>query len=261
MLCTSLFIVQAASAEPLSRIAIVIDDLGHNSHQQRFVELPGKVTLALMPHTPFVTDIAHHATAGGKEVIIHMPMQPGGHQHEHDAGMIFAHADKDEVIQLMEQAFTQIPQAVGMNNHMGSELTSLAEPMEWVMEQLALRNLYFLDSRTTAATKAETVAKQYGLSVARRHIFLDNDPHPDAIAAAWNQLIQHAKKHGEAIAIAHPYSTTYEFLQQQLPELHKQGVELVFASQLVQPTAFAEVSSAQKKAPVLEPALSAESLD
>ena len=213
------------------RIAIVIDDLGNSRFQQNFAELPGALTLALLPHTPYAERIAQAAQKTGKEVIIHMPMQPGS-DIEAGLGMLRSEDNKAEFIMLMEQAFMQLPQAVGMNNHMGSRLTSLVEPMQWVMEQLALRNFYFLDSRTTAATQAEQVAKNFGLPVARRHVFLDNDPRLSEISARWNDLLKHAKKNGEAIAIAHPHRTTYEFLQAKLPELSANGIQLVFASQL-----------------------------
>lgn len=219
----------------LPRIAIVIDDLGNNRFQQEFAKLPGALTLAMLPHTPYAERIARNAQETGKEVIIHMPMQPGSNA-DAGIGMLTTNEDKTQFIMLMEQAFVQLPQAVGMNNHMGSQLTALIEPMQWVMEQLALRNFYFLDSRTTAATQAENVAREFGIPVARRHVFLDNDPQADEIARRWRDLIRHAHKHGEAIAIAHPHRSTLEFLKNVLPDLANQyGVELVVTSALAEP--------------------------
>lgn len=222
-------VAEESTASP--RLAIVIDDLGNSRFQQNFAELPGALTLALLPHTPYAERIAEAAQTSGKEVIIHMPMQPG---QDIDAGLgtLRSENSKAEFIMLMEQAFMQLPQAVGMNNHMGSRLTALVEPMQWVMEQLSLRNFYFLDSRTTAATQAEQVARNVGLPVARRHVFLDNDPRMSEISARWDELIKYAKKNGEAIAIAHPHRTTYEFLQTKIPELGANGIKLVFASEL-----------------------------
>lgn len=220
---------------PLPRIAIVIDDLGNSRFQQEFAKLPGALTLAMLPHTPYAERIARNAQETGKEVIIHMPMQPGSNA-DAGIGMLTTDEDKAQFIMLMEQAFVQLPQAVGMNNHMGSQLTALIEPMQWVMEQLALRNFYFLDSRTTAATQAENVAREFGIPVARRHVFLDNDPQADEIELRWRDLIRHAHKHGEAIAIAHPHRSTLEFLKHVLPDLANQyGVELVVASALAEP--------------------------
>jgi len=233
VLCGLVLLPTQAQESAVPRIAIVIDDLGNSRFQQRFAELPGPLTLALLPHTPFAERMATRAHETGKEVIIHMPMQAGSNL-DAGTGMLSTDDDKAEFIMLMEQAFLQLPQAVGMNNHMGSRLTALIEPMQWVMEQLALRNFYFLDSRTTAATQAEQVARQFGLPVARRHIFLDNNPQPSEIASRWDDFIAHAHKHGEAIAIAHPHRTTYEFLQLTLPKLSEYGVELVFASSLAE---------------------------
>ena len=223
-----------AAEQVLPRIAIVIDDLGNSRFQQQFAQLPGPLTLAMLPHTPYAEQIAQTAQQNGKEVIIHMPMQASANA-DAGAGMLSSEDDKAETILLMEQAFIQIPQAVGMNNHMGSRLTALIEPMQWVMEQLALRNFYFLDSRTTAATQAENVAREFGIPVARRHVFLDNNPEPAEIALRWKDLIRHAHKHGEAIAIAHPHRSTLEFLKEVLPDIERHyGVKLVVASSLDQ---------------------------
>ena len=223
--------VLANNADSQPRIAIVIDDLGNSTFQMKFTDLPGALTLALLPHTPYAQKLAHSAASQGKEVIIHMPMQANGND-QAGIGVLTTADDKTHFVLLLEQAFMQFPDAVGMNNHMGSRLTELDQPMHWLMEQLALRDFYFLDSRTTAATRAEEIARHYQIPVVRRHIFLDNDPQLSEISKRWDALLEHAKQHGQAVAIGHPHRTTYEFLKAKLPELSGAGIELVFASEL-----------------------------
>lgn len=214
------------------KIAIVIDDLGHHRSQQRFTQLPGALTLAILPQTPYATVLAQQAEQHGKEVIIHMPMEASAITSQ-EPSMLWANTPRDVLIELLSQAFTQLPQAVGMNNHMGSHLTTLREPMVWIMVELAQRNMYFLDSRTSAGTQAEVIARKHGVPAARRHVFLDNTPQYEHIAERWQTLILHAQQHGEAIAIAHPHPATYDFLETQLPQLDEYGVQLVFVSELV----------------------------
>ncbi len=239
MLLCALFITSSASAlqQPETtppKIAIVIDDLGHHRSQQRFATLPGALTLAILPRAPYATTLAEHATENGKEIIIHMPMEAVASPSD-DPSMLRATTSHTDLVAQLEQAFVQLPQAVGLNNHMGSHLTTLAEPMHWVMTELAKRQLYFLDSRTSAATQAEQIARQVGVATARRHIFLDNTPQYESIQERWQALLKHATQHGSAIAIAHPHRATYEFLAEQLPQLADNGVQLVFVSELVQP--------------------------
>ncbi len=236
-----LLVAGSASAEPVSavaplrpvQIAVVIDDLGNSASHQRFTELPGALTLAFLPHTPHAARLAAQAQAHGKEVMVHMPMQPAGGQAA-GPGMLSTLHNEAELIAELDKALATLPGARGLNNHMGSLLTASSEPMRWLMQALASRNLYFLDSRTSAATRAEHMADEIGLPVARRHVFLDHDPQPEAIAREWAQLLKLARKNGFAVAIAHPHQSTYSFLQQQLPKLEQQGISLVFVSRLTQ---------------------------
>lgn len=221
---------------PVTRIAIVIDDLGHHQDHFAFADLELPVTLAIMPFTPKAEALAERASEHGHEVMIHMPMQPEHHDRQQQ-GELDRFDTKAQFIATLSAAFSRLPQARGLNNHQGSRLTAEQQPMQWLMQELAARQLYFLDSRTTTATVAEALAIEAGLSSARRHVFLDNEPTPEAILAEWQRLISLAEQQGFAVAIGHPYPATLEFLQKQLPALAAQeSVELVYLSELLQST-------------------------
>ncbi|MDX1706347.1 divergent polysaccharide deacetylase family protein [Pseudidiomarina sp.] len=228
-----MLLTSSAASPPPVQIAVVIDDLGNSASHQRFTELPGALTLAFLPHTPHASRLAALAHKDGKEVMLHMPMQPAGAQLA-GPGMLSTLHTEAELLAELDKALANLPGASGVNNHMGSLLTTASEPMRWLMQALASRNMYFLDSRTSAATQAELMADEIGLPVARRHVFLDHDPQPQAIAREWQQLLKLARKNGFAIAIAHPHQSTYSFLKEQLPQLEQQGISLVFVSRLTQ---------------------------
>jgi hypothetical protein len=115
---------------------------------------------------------------------------------------------------VLQQTLHYLPDAAGINNHMGSSLTEQIQPMRWTMEVLQERGLYFLDSRTTTQTIAESTAKILGTPALRRHIFLDNIKTEQAM----NEQLQRAIRlslNGKAIVIiAHPYPETLNFIQQ-----------------------------------------------
>lgn len=230
ILCTLLWFHAAADATV--RIAIVIDDLGHRSDDQRFAQLSGPLTLAILPHTPYAGKIAELATQGRHEVIVHMPMQPKG-SIDAGLGMLSTDHNQPELLAALDAALQSVPDARGINNHMGSALTADITAMYWLMAGLAERGLYFLDSRTHADTQAEMAARQIGLPVARRHVFLDNEQTSEHLQARWQALIALAQQQGYAIAIGHPHQATYEFLQQVLPQLAAQGIELQPVSALL----------------------------
>ena len=225
-----------AVAQPPVRIAIIIDDLGHNREIGRqAVELPGALTYSVLPQVPYSRDIAQMAHADGKEVMLHLPMQatdgralgPGG---------LYEGMSREEFAREVRAGLAAVPHVSGVNNHMGSLLTQQADAMRWLMQDLkSTGKLYFVDSRTDQRTVAYKFARAAGLPYARRDIFLDNDPDPQQIRHQLSRLIDKARRRGAAIAIGHPYPETLAVLAEQLPVLLEQGVELVPVSHLLEP--------------------------
>ena len=125
------------------------------------------------------------------------------------------------------------PHVRGVSNHMGSQLTRMRQPMEWVMEELAGRDLYFLDSRTSAQTVAAAVASEYGISNLSRQVFLDNKADTLAIHERFLQLLARADKEGIGVAIGHPYPETLDYLQAVLPTLAAAGYRLALISEVL----------------------------
>ena len=76
LLITALLaLVQQVSAEPIARIAIIIDDLGYQLEAgRRAIELPGPVAYAILPGTPSGRALAETAHRNGKEVLLHLPL-------------------------------------------------------------------------------------------------------------------------------------------------------------------------------------------
>src|SRR5690606_42122254 len=143
MLLCALFITSSASAlqQPETtppKIALVTDDLAQHRSHHRFATLPGALALAILPHAPYATTLAEHATENGKEIIIHMPMEAVASPSD-DPSMLRATTSHTDLVAQLEQAFVQLPQAVGLNNHMGSHLTTLAEPMHWEIGRASCR--------------------------------------------------------------------------------------------------------------------------
>ncbi len=205
----------AADADTPPLIALIIDDLGNQLRPgQRVVALDGPVACAIMPHTAHATALARAAHAAGKEVILHLPMQPAEMERIAGPGEISLDNSRADLQRILAGNLVSVPHASGVNNHMGSLITRHPGHMRWLMEALAERgDLYFIDSFTTSASVAYLMARETGVPAARRHVFLDNDPSPDAVRRQFEQLKQHALRHGYAIGIGHPYAATLDFLE------------------------------------------------
>lgn len=223
----------AGAAQATPRIAIIIDDMGYSrARGEAVLALPGPVTCAIIPQSPFAGRLGEGASGAGKEVMIHLPMAALGAPRL-DKGAINERMDRDQIAAVLDHARAILPTARGINNHMGSALTAEAGPMRRLMVELGKRDLYFLDSRTSAATVAERTARETGLATGRRNIFLDNQRDVGRINDQFNKLLSLARERGQAIAIGHPYPETLEYLRQVLPVIRHAGVELVPVSELL----------------------------
>lgn len=223
----------ALGAQARPALSIVIDDLGDRWDDSRAaVELPGAVACAVLPESPHSARIAELAQQRGKEVLLHLPLEP---QRGRGHPLTIRRDTPPELRDaLLQRALAAVPQAVGVNNHQGSRLTERADWMRWLMQGLRQRGgLYFLDSRTTAATVADAIAWEQGLAATRRHVFLDAARGATAVRREWQRLLVLARRQGTALAIGHPYPETLALLRQELPRLAAQGFDLVPPSALI----------------------------
>ncbi|QXH47057.1 divergent polysaccharide deacetylase family protein [Pseudomonas xanthosomatis] len=229
LLCCLLAGVAQAAPANKAYLSIIIDDLGQSPERDsRTLALPGPVTLAIMPDTPHATDFARQAHKAGKTVILHMPMDPATGPYAWHPGTPI-----EELGKRLDSALAKVPYAAGINNHMGSRMTSQPEPMAWLMAELQRRHLFFVDSRTSAATVAAAKAQDIGLAHVSRDVFLDDVRTPEAITAQLQQGIALARKQGSAVLIGHPYPQTLEVLERELPRLKSQGIEWIPIRQMI----------------------------
>ncbi len=215
------------------KIAIIIDDIGYNHAQgMEAIALPGNITYAIIPHSPKANFFAQEAQKYNKEIMLHAPMS---NVHNIPLGKHGLDESMDEVHfkEALNLSLDSLPTISGVNNHMGSLLTQKALPMEWLMQALGKRQLYFIDSRTTSNSVAWKTAQAFNIPSLKRDVFLDHQQTEAFIQEQFNRLVYIAKNKGYAVAIAHPYPETIRFLKQALPKLALQNIELVSASELV----------------------------
>jgi polysaccharide deacetylase 2 family uncharacterized protein YibQ len=226
---------QRQEAQPLTpvRIGLIIDDLGNQkSAGEQALELPGSVTYAFLPQTPFTWELAIKAHELNKEVMLHLPMESDLGNRLGEGALTLA-MPKPNFVTTLRRNLSSVPYVVGVNNHMGSLLTRDPTAMRWLMIELHQLGLYFIDSRTSKATVAERVAQRHMVNSARRDVFLDNVVEKSLIRLQFKKLMAIARERGEAIGIGHPYGATLAVLQEELPKLKEQGIDLVPISQIL----------------------------
>jgi len=223
------------AAGPPPRIAIIIDDLGYaKAAGERAISLPGPLAYAILPATPRATHLAEAAHAGGKEVLLHLPLQAVQDRERKEPGSLMLDMSREEFGKIFAGDFDAIPYAIGVNSHRGSLLTRHPGHMAWLMEEIQKRgNLFFVDSYTTASSVALGVALERGVPAVRRDVFLDPDTRPGTIEREFERLKTLARQQRFAVGIGHPYGTTLQYLEKALPHLQEDGYELISISELI----------------------------
>ncbi len=215
------------------RVAIIIDDMGHHQRLgEKLLALDLNLTYAFLPGAPFAMEQAQAAVLKGREVLVHLPMEPKDPSWHPGDGALYVKDSPDDLRRKTLAMLAAVPLAVGANNHMGSRLTEDGEAMEVVMQTLKERALFFIDSYTSARSKGLATAEQLGVPAARREVFLDNVQEPRLICRRMEELATVAKQRGWAIGIGHPYAATLQALSECDGQLLL-AVDLVRASQLV----------------------------
>ena len=222
-----------AEPVPTARLAIIIDDLGNSLTQGLdAIALPGNITFAVMPHRKYSNKLAQRAGRLGKEVLLHAPMSTVNHRRL-GPGALHEKLNEKQLKDRLRFAIHSIPFISGVNNHMGSLLTTQSHAMTWVMEVLKEKELFFVDSRTSARSQGYEIALTKGINSAKRDIFLDHELDIDHIHQQFKKALNIAQKYGSAIAIGHPHESTIFYLNKVLPQLKDSGISLHRVSELL----------------------------
>ncbi|MDX1587879.1 MAG: divergent polysaccharide deacetylase family protein [Oleiphilaceae bacterium] len=212
-----------AEEGPPPTIAIIIDDMGvHRGPEQRLIDLPQPLTLSFLPYRRHTRELAEAGFHSGKEIMLHAPMANNARMGL-GAGGLDVGMDQVQIRDTLRLSLDSVPYARGVNNHMGSLLTQQRSVMEWVMDELAEHEVFFVDSRTIASTVAADVAESRNIPTLSRDVFLDHEQNWDYVDAQFRYLLKQARRHGTAVAIAHPHEVTVSYLEEMLPKLDQMG--------------------------------------
>jgi hypothetical protein len=215
------------------QLALIVDDCGQWIATERgFVALEIPLTLSVLPDVPYTSIIATEASDAGKGVMLHLPMEtlsglnPG-------PGKVTTEMSDAQIVAQVQSDLAEVPLARGVNNHEGSKASADPRVMRAVIGVLAEHNLFFIDSKTNAASVGEDTARQMGVPTAARDVFLDNRADVAYSEAQLSAAAAIAQRTGSAIAIGHPRPTTLAAVRAMIPRLQALGVQFVLVQDLV----------------------------
>lgn len=219
-------LAQSPGRDATPAISIVIDDLGGNvTRTTQAIALPANVTLSFLPDSPRAQELSRRAHQAGHEVIVHLPMQPSGKENPGEHALKVGLAS-DELQRRTSWALSRVAEYDGVNNHMGSRFTESRADVMPVMREVRSRRLFFLDSRTSAKSEVENVAREFGVLTGRRDIFLDDEKSTSAIERQLARVEEFARQNGNVVAIGHPYPETLKALAKWSKTIKERGFRL-----------------------------------
>ena len=206
----------------LPRLALVIDDLGYAPAElvTRLCAQPVALSVAVLPYQEFTQVSAEIAHDRGKQVMLHLPMEPLGYPGPgKDPGpqAVLFDLPESQIRERVRKALADIPHREGVNNHMGSRITPDRTRMGWILQEIKARHCFFVDSRTEKDSVAFTVAQELSIPSVQRKVFLDDDKAFPAMARQWERALALAEKDGQVLIIGHIYPETVAALEQLIP--------------------------------------------
>ncbi|SJZ53790.1 hypothetical protein SAMN02745152_00522 [Treponema berlinense] len=219
-------------------LVFVIDDAGMNAeYTKRYASLPFPLTIAVLPKLLHSKDCAYIVRSSGKELILHQPMQSLNHNLDPGPGKISVDMSFSQISSIINENLAEIgPGVKGLNNHEGSEVTEDVLRIGAVLDVCLENKIYFLDSRTTANTKAPQAAIERDMTIFEKSgPYIDNIVSREAMLKEIYKSLEAANKNGSAIVIAHVDKSAEilpKLLEQMYPYLLKAGYRFATPSTL-----------------------------
>lgn len=224
-------------AAPGAKIAFVIDDAGQSvSNLKKYTSLPFDISVAVLPGLSHTKDCAYVVRAAKKELLLHQPMQAENLNLDPGPCAIKPGMSTFEIAQIVKTNLDELgPGVKGMNNHEGSLITGNVIKIGAVLDVAAERGIYFLDSRTTAASMARQAALERDMNIKERDVFIDDIVNRDKMLEQIYRGIGIANKKGKVIMIGHVDKSVGilpQLLSELYPYLKKNGYTVTVPSRL-----------------------------
>jgi polysaccharide deacetylase 2 family uncharacterized protein YibQ len=218
------------TAYPGRPVAVIIDDIGFDLRiVEELAGIPASIAFAVLPHTPHAVEAARLLHAAGKEILLHLPMEPRSHPGESPgAGALMADMDEGEIRRQIREDLAAVPFVSGVNNHMGSRFMEDEARLAIVMEELRAKDLFFVDSRTTADSRGRESAGRAGVRFTARDVFIDHAPGYAAALENLTGAFRQGQRNGAPVLmIGHPHTETVRAIRDALPFWQKEGVKVI----------------------------------
>lgn len=217
-------------------LVFIIDDGGYDTYNLKlYTSLPFPIAIAVLPKLAHSKDCAAIVRNSGQELMLHQPMQAQNLKLNPGAGAILPDMSLSEVYKQVSENIAEIGPIKGLNNHEGSLITCDVMKIGAVLDAVLDNGIFFVDSRTSAQTKAPQAALERDMKILERDVFIDDIISKDEMLAQIYRGLGIANKNGKVIMIGHVDKSAKilpQLLNDMYPYLKQKGYKIAFPSQI-----------------------------
>lgn len=230
----SISVSEKTPTKKTRRVAIVIDDIGYDLSQvDELLKIRAPLTFAVLPHCQHSQEAAERIHRAGKEVLLHLPMEPLSPEKNPGKGVLLSGMSRDDIRRVLEEDLADVPYAVGANNHMGSRFMEDESGLRVLFGILEEKGIFFVDSLTTGRSRGRAAAVDTGIPFIARDIFIDGGDKHDTSSEDFLKAVKMNGSREGVVVIGHPYPSTIDTVRVSIEKLREEGLEVVPVSKLV----------------------------
>ncbi|HRR39635.1 MAG TPA: divergent polysaccharide deacetylase family protein [Syntrophales bacterium] len=230
----SISVSEKTPTKKTRRVAIVIDDIGYDLSQvDELLKIRAPLTFAVLPHCQHSQEAAERIHRAGKEVLLHLPMEPLSPEKNPGKGVLLSGMRRDDIRRVLEEDLADVPYAVGANNHMGSRFMEDESGLRVLFGILEEKGIFFVDSLTTGRSRGRAAAVDTGIPFIARDIFIDGGDKHDTSSEDFLKAVKMNGSREGVVVIGHPYPSTIDTVRVSIEKLREEGLEVVPVSKLV----------------------------
>lgn len=220
-------------------VSIIFEDAGMDLEEvQELLNINAQFDVAVIPFLPFSNKISLMCREKGKEVMLHLSMEP---EKESTVWLcprsIMNSTPDDEIEKIFKDALVNVPNSKGLSIHLGTLVCKNERIVKKVLSLSKENNLFVVDSTFSSESLFGKTGKQMGLEVILPDIVVDSRNELKPIQDKFNLLFNIAKKKGFAVAIAHLGAhggiTTIEGFKEAIKKAEKENIKFVFVSDIL----------------------------
>ncbi len=230
----SISVSEKTPTKKTRQVAIVIDDIGYDLSQvDELLKIRAPLTFAVLPHCQHSQEAAERIHRAGKEVLLHLPMEPLSPEKNPGKGVLLSGMRRDDIRRVLEEDLADVPYAVGANNHMGSRFMEDESGLRVLFGILEEKGIFFVDSLTTGRSRGRAAAVDTGIPFIARDIFIDGGDKQDTSSEDFLKAVKMNGSREGVVVIGHPYPSTIDTVRVSIEKLREEGLEVVPVSKLV----------------------------